>query len=243
MIDYDKVYNATKNFIVLYVEDDEFFLKETTGIFIELFSRVDIATNGKDGLELYKSHIIKENRSYDIVITDISMPYMNGIELTKEIYKINEKQPIIVISAHDDSKYLLDLLNMGIEQFLVKPIDFDILLTVLFGVLSKIKKVDISQEKRDIVRLKGGYYWKNDSSLLLKDKNVIKLTKKETFLIEVFIKNRYKVSTFQEIINSLYVDPQTVSDEMLKPIISRLRKKIPEQTIENVYGLGYRLVF
>jgi CheY-like chemotaxis protein len=79
MIDYDKVYNETKNFTILYVEDDESFLKETTSVFTELFYKVDIATNGNEGLELYKSYLKRENIPYDIVITDISMPHMNGI--------------------------------------------------------------------------------------------------------------------------------------------------------------------
>jgi DNA-binding response OmpR family regulator len=243
MVDYDKVYNETKNFTVLYIEDNESFLKETTTVFTELFYKVDTAINGKEGLELYKSYLKKEKIPYDIVITDISMPHMNGIELIKEIYKIDKGQSIIVISAHDESKYLLELLNMGIEQFLVKPIDFDILLTVLFGTLSKITKDNLIQKKVNIVELKDGYLWQVDNSLLLKDEDVIKLTKKETFIMQVFIKNGYKVSTFQEILNSIYDEPQNMSDESLKPIISRLRKKIPKQTIENVYGLGYRLVF
>ena len=80
MIDYDKVYNETKNFTVLYVEDDESFLKETKRVFTELFFKVDTAVDGKDGLELYKSYILKENTPYDIVIIDISMPHMNGIK-------------------------------------------------------------------------------------------------------------------------------------------------------------------
>jgi len=243
MIDYDKVYNVTKNFTILYVEDDISFLKETKRVFGELFYQVDTARDGKEGLKKYKEYLNANKTPYDMVITDISMPYMNGIELSKEIYKIDKNQSIIVISAHDESKYLLELLNMGIEQFLIKPIDFDILLTVLFGATSKMKKDEISQEDRKIINLKANFLWNKENSTLLKDEKIIKLTKKETFLMQVLIKNECKVSTFQEILNTIYDEPQTISDETLKPLISRLRKKIPEQTIENIYGLGYRLVF
>jgi DNA-binding response OmpR family regulator len=243
MIDYDKVYNITKNFTILYIEDDVSFLKETKSVFEEFFDRVDTATDGVEGLEKYKQYLCANKTPYDIVITDISMPYMNGIELTKEIYNIDKNQSIIVISAHDDSKYLLELLNMGIEQFLIKPIDFDILLTVLFGASTKIKKDETSQKDTKIIKLKAGFLWNTENSTLQKDTKIIKLTKKEILLMQILIKNAYRISTFQEIINVIYDDPPIISAEILQPLISRLRKKIPEQTIENVYGLGYRLVF
>jgi DNA-binding response OmpR family regulator len=243
MIDYEKVYNETKNLTVLYVEDDKNFLKETKRVFNELFFRVDTAKNGEDGLSKYQKYLNDEHKEYDIVITDISMPYMNGIELIKVIYQINKKQAIIVISAHDESKYLLELLNMGINHFLVKPIDFDILLTVLFTTASKKEKNLLYKNELNIVKLKDGFSWDIKSASLRSNESVVKLTKKETFLMETFIKNGSKVSTFQEILNLLYDEPTFESDDILKPLISRLRKKIPSHHIENIYGLGYRLIF
>ncbi|NOX16247.1 MAG: response regulator transcription factor [Epsilonproteobacteria bacterium] len=243
MIDYDKVYNATKNFNVLFVEDDLSFLKETKMVFQELFYSVDSAIDGEEGLKKYKTFLDLKKTSYDIVITDISMPSMDGIELTKEIYKINKNQSIIIISAHDESKYLLELINIGIEQFLIKPIDFDILLNVLFGVVANIKKNNIQTDSEQILKLKNNFFWDKHQSLLMQNENIVKLTKKETFLMQLFIKNGSKVSTFQEILDTTYDDPLITSDDIIKPLVSRLRKKIPEQTIENIYGLGYRLIF
>ncbi len=243
MIDYDKVYNLTKDFTILYVEDDISFLKETKRVFTELFYKVDTASNGEEGLVKYKEYLNTKKIPYDLVITDICMPFMNGIELTKEIYKINKNQQIIVISAYDESKYLLELLNMGIEQFLVKPINLDILLSVLLNSSSKIKINYDIQKNNKIVKLKNGFLWDINNLSLLKDEKIVKLTKKETFLMQILIKNECRVSTFDEILNTIYDEPQIISDEILKPLVSRLRKKIPKQTIENIYGLGYRLIF
>ena len=243
MIDYDKVYNLTKNFTILYIEDDVSFLKETKSVFAELFYEVDTASNGEEGLVKYKEYLNTKKIPYDLVITDICMPFMNGIELTKEIYKINKNQQIIVISAYDESKYLLELLNMGIEQFLVKPINLDILLSVLFKSSSKITINYDIQKINKIVKLKNGFLWDINNLSLLKDEKIVKLTKKETFLMQILVKNECKVSTFDEIIDTIYDEPQIISDEILKPLVSRLRKKIPKQSIENIYGLGYRLIF
>lgn len=243
MNNYNRVYKETKKLTILYIEDDTSFLKETTRVFKELFYRVDTAIDGKEGLDKYKLYQDEEKSFYDIVITDISMPSMSGVELTREIYKVNKNQSIIVISAHNESKYLFELINMGIEQFLIKPIDFDILINVLFEITSKIEKNDEIQEQIKIIELKEDFSWDTENSLLLKKGQIIKLTKKEIFLMQILIKNGSKVSTFQEILNCIYDDLQMPSDEILKPLVSRLRKKIPKLSIENVYGLGYRLIF
>lgn len=243
MIDCNKTYSLTKNFTVLYIEDDISFLRETSEVFEELFFQVDTAMDGKEGLELYNSYFDKHQKHYDLVITDINMPHINGVELIKELYKLHANQPIIVISAHDESSHLLELVNLGIEQFLIKPIDFDVLLKILCKVTCTATHQGICQENAKIIYLKDDISWNKKLSLLYKGEDIIKLTKNETFLMKLFIKNECKISTLQEIINSVCEEPENSTAENLKPLISRLRKKIPCQTIESVYGLGYRLVF
>ena len=101
------------------------------------------------------------------------------------------------------------------------------------------KKTETSQ-----VSLGTGLLWDKQTSALYKNNEVIKLTKNETLLMQVFLKNRTKISTLQEIFDTLWHDePHLACAETLKSIISRLRKKVPTSTIENVYSLGYRLVY
>jgi|GEM_PF-2300687 len=110
---------------VLYVEDDIKIRENYLKVFKELFAYIEIAENGKIGLDRYTAS------NYDLVITDINMPIMNGIEMIKHILDIDPEQSIIVTSAHDESQYLLQLIDLGIEKFLIKPIDFPKLITVL----------------------------------------------------------------------------------------------------------------
>ena len=77
--------------------------------------------------------------SYDIVITDINMPVMSGVKLSREIKASNKKQVIIVISAHDEAKYLLDLINMGVDNFVLKPLDIGQFLGVLHKAISLVR--------------------------------------------------------------------------------------------------------
>ncbi len=243
MIEYNKLYNITKNLKVLYIEDDKNFQKETCELLNYFFINIDLAYDGKDGLNKYINHFKTYSSYYDIVITDINMPKMNGIELSKAIYKYNETQPIVVISAHDETHYLLELINIGIEQFLQKPIIYNKVLEVIHNISIKISKVsDINSENTNILKLDKNYYWDKEKLLLFYDNHNIKLTKKETLLLELFIKNNTKISTNEEIINTLWKDKEhLVSDDSLMPLISRFRKKLPNHTIENIYGLGYRL--
>jgi EAL domain-containing protein (putative c-di-GMP-specific phosphodiesterase class I)/response regulator of citrate/malate metabolism len=106
---------------VLYVEDEEDLQKETKGLFDDIFLQVDCAKDGKEALDIY----LQNSTDYDLIITDLNMPKMNGIELIKEIKKINETQVIIVISAHNESEYFLQSIHSGINGYVLKPFDFE----------------------------------------------------------------------------------------------------------------------
>jgi len=115
----DTLKKLTKELTVLYVEDEDESREQIEGIFKLLFKSVDSAVDGLDALEKYKVN------TYDIVITDINMPKMNGLELIEHIRTINETQKIIIISAHNNSEYLIEAINKGIDNFILKPIKTD----------------------------------------------------------------------------------------------------------------------
>jgi len=242
LINYNKVYELTNKLEILYIEDDIHFMKETVDAFEDIFAKVDIAIDGERGLLTYNEYYEKNKRYYDIVITDINMPNLDGIELIQKIYKQNESQPIIVISAYNNSDTLLKLVNIGIEQFLMKPLEYDKVLNTLYNSAKKINE-SIDEVETEIVILSDNYIFNIVTNVLSKNNENIKLTKKELLLLNLFIKNKTKISTLEEIYYLLWSDqPELASQELLKPILSRFRKKIPENIIENIYGLGYRLI-
>jgi DNA-binding response OmpR family regulator len=239
MYEFEEIYKYSKNLSVLYVEDDLNLLKETCEIFNDYFKRVDIATNGKDGLDKYLAYYKKSIKYYDIVITDINRPNMNGIELAKEIYKFNKQQPIIIISAHDEKEYLLELINLGIEQFLVKPLELDKILSIFY---STSKAIYNNTKSCDMVHLASDISWNKNTLQLLYKEREIKLSKKETLLISILLNNGNKISTINELFYALWDNNiENASLESLKSILSRFRRKVPSIKIENIYGLGYRL--
>jgi len=128
----------SKNLNVLYVEDDEILRKITQELFESFFLHVDIAIDGNDGYKKYQDYYNDTNSYYDIVISDINMPNMNGIDMAKKIKKINNEQAIIFITAFDEVKYLHSAVNIGVSGFLSKPIETQQLNEVLYTISKNI---------------------------------------------------------------------------------------------------------
>ena len=104
-----------KDMKILIVEDN----KEFNAIMVDTMSRffgvVNSAYNGQEGLDMYREH------AYDIVISDINMPIMDGIKFAQKIKNIHNEQSIIMLSAHDDSSHLIKLIEIGVSAFSAKP--------------------------------------------------------------------------------------------------------------------------
>ena len=121
-----------KDLNVLYVEDDTEVLQSTAKTLKNYFKSVDTATDGKDGLEKYDSFYKKNDTYYDIVFSDINMPIMDGIKMSKSIIKENHEQSIIFITAHNELDNLHNALKIGASGFLTKPINFENFKTLLY---------------------------------------------------------------------------------------------------------------
>lgn len=166
-MDISKLLDKSKKLSVLYVEDD--ISRDATEIFLsQLFNCVHVAIDGVDGLTKYKEYFEENKKHYDIVISDINMPNMNGIELTKEIFAINEKQILIIVSAHDDSNYLMELLNLGVYYYVLKPIKFDKMMSVLKKVCDELYNVRLVLEYNEKIKKLNKELV--DSNVLLEDK-------------------------------------------------------------------------
>jgi len=110
---------------ILYVEDDKFVRESTFELLQMYFNDIDCAGNGEEGLEMYRNSCRTQEKPYDIVLTDLNMPKLDGIEMIREIRKLNERQLIVVFSAHNETKYLLELIDLEVTHFILKPINID----------------------------------------------------------------------------------------------------------------------
>jgi response regulator RpfG family c-di-GMP phosphodiesterase len=109
----------TMNMSILYVEDDDVIRENMLGFLNRRFDRVLLAENGAAGLDMYRKN------KPEIVMTDIKMPVMDGLEMTRAILEMNDKAAIIVTSAHNEAKYLLGSIDLGISHYLIKPLELE----------------------------------------------------------------------------------------------------------------------
>jgi DNA-binding response OmpR family regulator len=238
MINIESILKYTRQLNILYVEDDIQFRNETNEIFEDYFSSITLADNGKDGLYKYEEYMQNNNKPYDIVITDVCMPHMDGITLVKEIYKQNKTQAIIVISAYNDASFLIELINLGIEQFLMKPFQMEQISEVFY---KTSKKLIEQPDNNELININNNYKWCKETLRLFYNDEVCKLTKKETLFIELLTTNLNKIYTLDQIYYALWEDNyEQATHESFKAILSRLRKKVPKLELENIYGIGYR---
>lgn len=125
-----------KRLDVLYVEDEFDAATKFSKFLNRVFNNVYCCANGRDALEVFsKKHI-------DLVISDINMPIMDGLEMSEKIKKINSNTPIILTTARTETKCLIKAIELNIDSYLLKPIEFDILIDKIYAICEKIEAME-----------------------------------------------------------------------------------------------------
>ena len=127
-----------KSITILYVEDDLLVREQTEKILKKLFKKVYVAVDGKEGLELYKEFI----SNIDVVITDINMPNINGLDMIKEINNLNKSIPTIVTTAHSDSHNLIKAIDINVDKYITKPIQVKELTVTIVDLVLTYKRMN-----------------------------------------------------------------------------------------------------
>lgn len=240
-MDYGLLKKYTKNLNVLFVEDDIDFRKEFSELLQDIFPKVTTAIDGLDALKKYKKYHKDTNKYYDIIISDIKMPNYDGIELVDSVYKIKEDQMIIILSARSEFSYLLPLVNLGIYQFFTKPVDYSTFLDDIFKLSNQLYHNNLNNNG-NIIKINESLFWDKEKKKLIQNNKTIELTKNELRFVETILTNNGKVCTVENLISVIWSDEFDISIDIrhLKSLIYRLRKKVPDLYVKNIYGLGYK---
>ena len=130
----------SKNITLLYVEDDKALRESVTSYLKLIFEVVDSAEDGQIGLELYV------RKPYDIVITDIQMPRMNGLEMIAKIKELSLDQEIVITTAFSETPYMMEAITHNVSAYVIKPINFDLLNYNLYKI---VKRINIFRENEE----------------------------------------------------------------------------------------------
>jgi len=210
--------------------EDEDNLRESFKKVLHLFVKdVYDARDGEAALSLYKKY------SPDIIITDIKMPKLNGLELIKTIRLEDKDIPIIVTSAYTDQDFLLESIKLSLVEYVIKPIKE----SKLNSILIECAKV-LSQKPQTIISLEDGITYDLDNKILhFVDKDIV-LTHKEVDFFELLLAHRGNLVTKQNIEDKLYIYEEA-PPSALKNLVFKLRKKLPVDIIKTVSKLGYMI--
>ncbi len=149
MTNIENIVKLTSSLKLLYVEDDVRTRESALMLLTDFFDEITIAVDGRDGVDKFKENEI------DLIITDINMPCLNGLEMIKEIQCIDNDIPIIALSAHVEAPYLVECISLNVKGYLIKPLDLGSLINVFENVISNII---LSKELEKNAKLKEKYY-------------------------------------------------------------------------------------
>lgn len=218
---------------VLLIEDDVTIarlLKE--GLEDESYA-VDVANDGSEG---YRTAVADD---YDVIILDIMLPGMNGYEVCRALRNDGNKTPILMLTARDAERDIVEGLDTGADDYLAKPFSFDVLLARIRALLRR------PNEKLEEIIQVGDLKLDPSSKRVTRASQEISLTAKEYGVLEYLMRNKGKVLSKEQIISHVWDFDADVLPNNVELFIMFLRRKIDKpfksKLIHTVSGFGYKL--
>jgi len=215
----------------LLLVEDEVSILEKYQIFLESYcGDVYTAQDGEEAYRIYKEH------KPQVIITDLYMPKLNGIELAKKIRSEETQTFLIALTAYSDRETLLNVVDLHFSSYLTKPVSR----TALLDALLKVSK---QLSESHIIYLANNYSWDSKTKILFENDRQIDLTKREQKLFELLVKKAGVPCGDDEILFYVWDDDfnKQVTNASIRTLVKNLRKKVSKDLIQNQYGVGYKI--
>ena len=220
----------------IFIIEDEDKIREELGDFLSRYGYEPISS-------ISFENIVEEALSSraDLILLDINLPYFDGYYICREIRKVSDV-PIIIVTSRDSDMDELMSINLGADDFITKPYNTQILLARITSIL---RRTGQAQENNDILEYRGLIYDLHKSEVSFKN-NKIELSKNENKILYILIKNKEKIVSRNDIIESLWESDEFIDDNTLTVNINRLRKKLEEigalDYLQTKRGQGYMII-
>ncbi len=213
---------------ILIAEDDTLFAQTLEDFLTEEGFMVDLCYNGSEAEErCYERH-------YHLLLLDINMPGLNGLELLKSLRESADTTPAIYLTSYQDKETLLEGYSRGADDFLKKPVDLDELLMRINALIRR----SYNLEERVTI---GDFTYDMRQKYLFRGEQRIPLSKKLHTLLEILLAKKGEIVSREEIKSTLWEWDESPSDGSLRVYINELKKVLGKERIENIKGIGYRL--
>jgi len=221
------------DYSILFVEDEEDVRKNYVSYLKRFFTTVYEVGDAKEAYRVYKE------KHPSILIIDVNLPGESGIDFLKRVREHDHSVRAIMLTAMSDVQTLLSVTDLKLTKYLIKPISRDELQEALVVAIEELQNYTIISN--DIVVMKDSYHWDRKTKKLYHNKVEQSLTKKEIALLNLLFSNTNQTFATEDIIFELWYDVDMSKLSSLKTIIKKLRKKLPQDTIKNVFGVGYKI--
>lgn len=219
--------------VSILLAEDESELREMIQEYLQLFfNRVYTAASGDEAYDIYKQ------KKPNIILTDISMPHLDGLEMIGKIRESDKETKIIVMSAHSEQEKLLLAIKLHLESYLIKPIKTDKLKTILLDIVAQIRATVRHTHVTETI------FWDHNTNTLWENSKEIQLRKMENMLLKLLFSKPNEIASTKEIFEYLHEEKgeKEFSVHAVTSLMKRLRAKLPEGVIHNIYGSGYKII-
>lgn len=217
--------------------EDEKLAREILEFYLNtIFEEVVVVKDGLEGINTYKEYLQK-HKDFDLVLTDIKMPNLDGMGMLEQIYAFNNEQKFIIVSAYKDEEKLLKSIELKVLGYFIKPLNIDNIMHML-----KKAKEEVLKDKtnsKSIVILNKNFTYEPNKKLLYENGNLVKLSSKETLLLDELIQKKGETLSVQSLKIALW-ETEEKSDSTFRALMKRLKDKIATQDfIISRKSLGY----
>jgi len=213
---------------VLLLEDDLLFAETLVDLLEESGFDVTHSPNGQSALDTTFS------QKFDLYLLDINVPLIDGITLLKELREANDNTPTIFLTSHKDKEVLKKSFVSGADDFITKPFDTD---ELFFRINALLKRV-----KSNKVECIGLLCHDDTLKRISYDKVELELSKKEYDLLLLLMQHVNNTVPKELILDEMWSSSESGSDGAVRVYINRIKQLLPQMSIENIRGIGYKLV-
>ncbi len=224
--------NDKSQYSILFVEDEKEIRDNYTKYLKRHFSEVYEAEDGLEGYEIYK------DKKPELMIVDINLPKMNGIELLQKIRQTDHSVKVIMLTANSDQTNLLSATELKLVKYLVKPITRDDLKNALDMAIEEYSKFEVISKK--VLHLSDNYTWNFDLEELYYNNDMVSLTQKEQKLLNLLFLKPNRTISYEQILLEVWEDEIDAKIDSVKTVVKNVRRKLPKDIIKNVFGIGYK---
>ncbi|MCR6673332.1 response regulator transcription factor [Devosia ginsengisoli] len=214
---------------ILVVEDDTNLNRQLKEALTEAGYAVDVAFDGEEG------HFLGDTEPYDAIVLDIGLPQMDGLSVLEEWRRAGKTTPVLLLTARDRWSDKVQGIDAGADDYVAKPFHMEEVLARIRALVRRAAGLASNEIVAGAVRLDAR------SGKVTVDGQSVKLTSHELRLLSYLMHHKGKVISRTELTEHLYDQDFDRDSNTIEVFVGRLRKKLPEDCIQTVRGLGYQI--